>query len=246
LSLCSTLLLLPLGFGSPVLEAAILFQQSYTGQQLSALDGTETQFNITPTNGTGNSIELDPTGNEQILFSWDLLTAAPREELQVEVAIDYTPLSADNDPVFLISDGSVGVGLVRLDSGVFHAQKYSDNGTTIGSRTQTSNVLTGVGAVDPFSFQLTLADSATASILTDITEGANSTPGGTSIVYTAALDTDQALSFLMASSSVASSELYQLNAVDITITAIPEPMQTSICMGFLVLLSGYILRRKFN
>ncbi|HKK18978.1 MAG TPA: hypothetical protein VJ952_09895, partial [Opitutales bacterium] len=78
----------------------------------------------------------------------------------------------------------------------------------------------------------------------DFTEGAASTPDSTSVAYSNALDTDQPLSFLMASSSVAGSELYQLNSVSISVTAVPEPARASLIAGFVTIL--FVLKRNLR
>lgn len=219
-----------------------LFNQSYTGQQLLQADGGDTTFNVATTDLGGGTIELDPSANDQVLFSWDLLPAGTRGGLVIDVTVDYTPATSDNDPIFLMSDATQAVGIVRLDSGVVHAQKYNPSGTSLNSRTETSNIITGLGSVEPFSFQILLEDASIASSLTDYTEGSASTPNPTSISYSHALDTDQALTFLMASSSVASSELYQLNSVSISVSAVPEQSSFALIVGLACI--PYMLRHR--
>ncbi|HKK18048.1 MAG TPA: hypothetical protein VJ952_05130, partial [Opitutales bacterium] len=129
-------------FSSVAHAQALLFSQAQTGQDLYQQNGGATNFYVTPSEIGAGYIKLDPTANEQVLFSWNLLAAGIRGDLLVDVTVDYTPLSSDNDPVFLISDGSVGVGVIRLDSGTVYAQKYNDNGGSLNGRTQSSSLLT--------------------------------------------------------------------------------------------------------
>jgi len=154
-------------FSSVAHAQALLFSQAQTGQDLYQQNGGATNFYVTPSEIGAGYIKLDPTANEQVLFSWNLLAAGIRGDLLVDVTVDYTPLSSDNDPVFLISDGSVGVGVIRLDSGTVYAQKYNDNGGSLNGRTQSSSLLTELGSVDPFSFQLLLEDISSILSLHD-------------------------------------------------------------------------------
>lgn len=201
-----------------------VFQQTLTGAQLYNLDGNGVNFTAgVGVSLDGDSLDLDPSDNEQILFSWELLPSADRGSLICTVTIDYTPETADNDPVLLISDGTNTVGLVRMDTGTIHAQSYLVNSDSISGRKETSNIFSGTDTVEPFTFEILLEDESASSSLIRFTEGGMSTAAGTSIAYVRALDTDQALSFIWASSSVASGELYQLNSITVTLTAVVEP-----------------------
>ena len=234
-----------LGIPLCLIDAQIIFQQTFTGAQLWAQNGSSVHFN----SGIGvsavgtDSIQIDPSGNNQILFRWDLLPAQTRGNLVFNITVNYTPLSGDNDPIFLISDGSYADGVLRMDGGSAKAQGYADLGWAINSYRETS-ILSGLGTVNEFSFQILMLDESTGTSLLNYTELPSFTPANTSISYAYALDSDRYLSFVMASSSVASSELYQINAINVTVSSIPEPSFYATLLGLFSVVMLGVLRLR--
>ena len=210
-------------------QAVVIFNESQTGLEL--FNNADVTF---PSNApiiNGSSIDFDDGSLGEALMVWDLLPAAPRGELDISIAIDYTPLSPDNDPFFTIFDGRNYLALVRREDsgGEILLVRGAATTTALLDFTIDATPVSGLGPVEPFSYDLWIADGGGGpASVNNFVEGADGAPG--SFPYQGSfLDTDNALSFALYRSLAASTgEQYRINSIAITIEekgleAVPEP-----------------------
>ncbi|MGK7924814.1 MAG: PEP-CTERM sorting domain-containing protein [Spirulina sp.] len=226
-------------------QAGILFNESQTGIEL--FNNPNVTFPAAAPVINGSSIDVagalsHPTNREALLV-WDLLPSANRGDLDISITIDYTPISSDSDPRFGIFDGSNYLGLVRIDNNGGSIQIERGSATTTGLEqppVTEGTPLTGIGSVQPYSFNLWIADGgAGPASLNNFVEGANSATGP--FVYQGNfLDTDNPLSLVLYESD---SEQYKINSLAVMIEEkdVPEP---SMVLGTLAILGlGFMGRR---
>ena len=213
-------------------QAGTIFSQTQTG--LDLFNNPDVTFPTTAPTINGSSLDFGTGTTNDALLVWDLLPAGERGELDISIEVDYDPLSGDNDPIFALFDGSNYLGVIRTDGQ--QAVGVRGNGTP----TQTLNLTveaggaTGLGPVEPYSFDLWLADEAAGASLNNFVEGSDSAPGP--FPYTGNfIDTDQALSLVMYRPIVnGGSERYRLNSVSITVDdkkTAPEPAAALALLG---------------
>ena len=91
-------------------DAATVFSSTQTGAQL-ATNGEVTS--IDPET-SGSSLEFTLGEVNSVFLQWNLISAASRSGLLVDIVVDYTPLGgSDNDFWVGLSDGNKAVGFYR-------------------------------------------------------------------------------------------------------------------------------------
>jgi len=190
------------------------FTSTQTGAQLLANPNVSFPDVVPVLNGTSLTFST-PLAN-RIQLDWNLLPAASRGELNFEVAIDYTPLSVDNDIKFGIADASRIQGVLRADnySGSFYSLDGTRTGTTVSH--SITRLSTGVGLVEPFDFVLTAPDGGTGpSVLTDIVEGTYLLSGPINLPNNP-INTDSDLSLIVSADSNNNSP-FEVHSIAVTI-----------------------------
>ncbi|MGK7874962.1 MAG: PEP-CTERM sorting domain-containing protein [Xenococcaceae cyanobacterium] len=232
-------------------QATILFSESQTGVEL--FNNSDVTFPTTSPVINGSSIDFGTGTAAEALLVWDLLPAAPRGELDISIAIDYTPLTTDNDPYFAIFDGSNYLGLLRNDNadsgnaGSIIVVRGSATATELLSENLDSIPLTGLDPVEPFSYDLWVGDGgAGPASLNNFVEGADSAAGPFPYLGNF-INTDNALNFVLYRDfgSNGASEQYRINSIAIEIEekeAVPEP-STILGLGLALGLGALSLKR---
>ena len=222
-------------------QAGTLFNQSQTGIDL--FNNPNVNFPTMTPSLNGNSIDFGPGPDFAALLVWDLLPAAPRGDLDVSISIDYTALTGDNDPIFALFDGNNFLALARQDNenGRILLARGSASVTEILDSTVDATPLVGLGPVEPFSYDLQIADGgAGPASISNFMEGADSTVG-TFTFEGNFINTDNALSFVVYRENNFP-EQYRINSIAISIEdksqGVPEPsailgMVGAIGLGFL-------------
>ncbi|MGK7878359.1 MAG: PEP-CTERM sorting domain-containing protein [Xenococcaceae cyanobacterium] len=235
-------------------QATILFSESQTGVEL--FNNSDVTFPSVSPVINGSSIDFGTGTAAEALLVWDLLPAAPRGDLDISIAIDYTPLTSDNDPYFAIFDGSNYFGLARLDNtgasmdGLIYVVRGSATATEILNRTIDSIPLTGVDSVQPFSYDLWIADGGTGpASLNNFVEGPDSAAGPFSSLGNF-INTDNPLKFIFYRDigNNGGPEQYRINSIAIEIEekdieSVPEP-STIFGLGLALGLGALSLKRK--
>ena len=250
----SALLVASLGFGS-VADAASLFNQSLTGEQMAA--NANVSFPTVQPTANGSSLDFGTGTGGQPLVVWNLLPAAPRGGLIFTIDVDYTPLTSDNDPHFGILAGGRYHFLNRIDNSGGQLNAYS---STITGNVQSgvSNLAgvpaSGLGPVEPFRFSFTVEDEGAGAVVTSASEGSASFT--TSIAFPGPIiDTDDALAFVMTRASgnsvtFSGNERYRLNSVGVRIdplaapSVVPLPAALPLLLGGLGMLAAVRRRRQ--
>lgn len=239
-------LLLVVSTQSSLLRAQVLFSETLTGAQLAASSDVTLNPNAAFT-VVGDALQIDPGSNDLILVRWNVLSASDRGALSVSITFDYTPISSDADPDILFADGTSVLGITRRDrndTGGTALATWTTDGPNKRGTPEQADLATNLGDPQPTTFELYLADEGTASSLTSYTEGSFSL--SSAYAYPSRfLDTDQALSFVFAAGGYnGSSELYQLNSVSVTVTAVPEPTTVATWIGLAGLMAAGAMRRR--
>lgn len=227
---------------SSLANAGIIY--SATGDQLAINPDVIFPGGSHSINGT--SLDLDPNAPHQLLMRWDLLPASSRGDLIVDIEVDYTALSGDNDPRFILSDGINAFTLVRSDN---DSGRAGASWGTIDNNTYTSAggqiVATGLGSVDPFAFSMFISDDGVgSSYLYSYQEGGYAQIGNIPFLGNF-LNTDNPLSFYIGGGNNPS-EHYRINSLKIEITSVPTPMTLGIFALGLAGLLGRKLQRTLS
>ena len=228
-------------------QAGILFDESQTGIEL--FNNPDIVFPAAAPSVNGSSIDFGFGAHNEVMMLWDLLPAGNRGDLDISIAVDYTPLTGDNDPIFAIFDGTNYLALDRYDNlgGGISLRRGTATSTAVLNHTL-DYVVTDLGPVEPFSYDLWIADGgAGPASVNNFVEGANSAAGPLS--YQANfVDTDNALQFgIYRQHGAASTERYRINSIAVTIEEkkdVPEPTATAALFILGTIGSATLLRRK--
>ena len=229
-------------------QATIIFSDAQTGLEL--FNNSDVTFPSVSPVINGSSIDFSSGTEGEALLVWDLLPAESRGDLEISIAIDYTPLTLDNDPFFAIFDGSNFIALQRADNmnGEILIRSGLATNTTLLGIPSDSIPLTGIGSVEPFSYELWVVDGgAGPASVNNFVEGVDSATGP--FFYPSNfIDTDNPLSFVVyRPEGSAASEQYRINSIAIDIEeketeTVPEPKTI---LGSIIGL-GLGLRRRRN
>ncbi len=227
-------------------QAKILLNETQTGLEL--FSNSDVTFpSVSPTI-SGSSFEFGTGPLGEALLVWDLLPAAPRGELDISIAIDYTPLTEDNDPIFALFDGSNYLGLSRVDNdaGGISIARGSATDTAIVDFTEDATRFTGIGAVDPFSYDLWIADGGAGPASVNNFVEDEDAAAGPFAYEDNFIDTDNALSFVLyrPPGSTGIAEQYQINSIAIAIEEKATTPEPATAVGILAALGlGFAIRK---
>ena len=229
-------------------QAGTLFNQSQTGVEL--FNNPDVAFPGTAPIVNGSAIDFGTGTNGEAVLVWDLLPAASRGDLDIAITVDYTPLTGDNDPIFGIFDGSNFLGLQRINNfgGELRLRRGAATPTELPTSFLDATPLGGIGPVEPFSYDLWIADGgAGPASVSNVVEGADSA-AGPFFYQNNFIDTDNALSFVLyrtagTGAGSADFEQYRINSLAISIEEkdVPEP---SVILGMVGAIALGFLRRK--
>ncbi|MEM8838737.1 MAG: VPLPA-CTERM sorting domain-containing protein [Pseudomonadota bacterium] len=170
----------------------------------------------------GSALDVNPTDTNSAAFIWDLVGPGSRGDLTITVDVNFSQLSGDNDPSFLITDQTNILGFERADNG--SGSFFARQGTFDPESNPPFQLVpgtNGIGNVNPlsFSYVLTILDEEGGTTGT-VSEAGNDFDFN----FTTALDSDSALSFAFVSQG--SNESYQINSIGITIDGDESPTAT--------------------
>ena len=139
-------------------EGGTIFSETQTGSQL--FSNPDVSFpTVTPT-VNGSSLDFGTGAAADILMRWDLLPAEARGGLTFTVTIDYTRLTVDSDPFFLLADASRYQGVNRSDnaSGASNVASGTYTATSRATVSELSTFASVIDPLEPFTFVLNVAD----------------------------------------------------------------------------------------